>query len=282
MQLQCPHCGRWDSYPEAEAPTEDQQKTAAQREVNLSCSYCSESFSPEDMLDDAEEQEEADTSPVAANASASANTTQAGNRHHNDQSNDTTNRDKDQADSKTAEAIVSFGDTSAYRRQPAPEQKTHFGWLAVVVLLLLLLLAQLAYWQRQQLSQLGPVRNVLASSCSSLGCNAPAPFDLEKINILRHLAVNHASSADRLDLRAVLRNDANFAQAYPDVLVWLDNPDGSPAAAGHFRARDYLGKAAQSQQFAAGERVFINLPLALPNQRISGYRLELIAPEQES
>jgi len=136
----------------------------------------------------------------------------------------------------------------ARSRQRAPTTR-NWPWSLGVVLLTLCLLAQTAYAERGILLNDAFVRPWLDRICDGLHCNLPLRHDPAKLELLSRDIRPHPSVANALIISATLRNDAKFAQAFPDVEITLSDLDENRVAMRRFRPREYLPN---SQSLAAG------------------------------
>ncbi len=132
------------------------------------------------------------------------------------------------------------------RQQPATR---NWPWTLGVVVLTLCLLAQTAYAERAVVLSDARVRPWLDQLCARLHCSLPLRHDPAKLELLSRDIRPHPSVPNALIISATLRNDAKFAQAFPDVQITLSNLDENRVAMRRFRPREYLPNA---QSLAAG------------------------------
>ena len=107
--------------------------------------------------------------------------------------------------------------------------------------LLLSLLAQIGYAKREPLLDDARVRPWLDQACATLGCRLPLRHAAGKLALLSRDIRPHPSVANALIISASLRNDAAFAQAFPNVEIVLSDLDENRIAMRRFRPQEYLG-----------------------------------------
>ena len=109
--------------------------------------------------------------------------------------------------------------------------------------LALSLFAQIGYAKRAPLLDDARLRPWFDSACERLGCRLPLRHDPARLALLSRDIRPHPSVANALIISASLRNDAAFAQAFPDVDIILSDLDENRVAMRRFRAQEYLGDA---------------------------------------
>ena len=146
----------------------------------------------------------------------------------------------------------------AQRRAHAPAfARVHRGrtvarnwpWALGTLGLALSLLAQIAYAERAILLDDAHVRPLLDRTCAVFGCHLPLRHDAVKLELLSRDIRPHPSVPNALIVSATLRNDADFAQAFPEVEITLSDLDENRIAMRRFRPQEYI---ADSRSLAAG------------------------------
>ena len=132
------------------------------------------------------------------------------------------------------------------RAQPAAR---NWPWVLGVLGLSLSLLAQIGYAERAILLDDARLRPALDGVCASLGCRLPLRHDPAKLELLSRDIRPHPSVPNALIVSATLRNDADFAQAFPDVEITLSDLDENRIAMRRFRPQEYI---ADSRSIASG------------------------------
>src|SRR5574340_1525003 len=128
------------------------------------------------------------------------------------------------------------------------------------MLLLVVLLAQSAYFLRDTLvSQLPETRPALERMCALLGCTLSLPQNLVLLQIVGSDLQTEASG--RLKLTLTLGNRASHAQAWPVLVLTLNDQHNRPLARRSFAPSEYLGDA---RRIAEGIPARSEQPLSLP------------------
>ncbi|MGZ8192632.1 MAG: zinc-ribbon and DUF3426 domain-containing protein [Methylobacter sp.] len=147
-------------------------------------------------------------------------------------------------------------------------------WNAGLVIGWVLFIAQLIYFEGFSFSQHPAFRPWLVKICEQINCALPAYKNPDEFAVLHGSFIPLSNQA--IEFRAVINNQADFSQVYPDLKLTLFNYTGKPFAQRVFRPLDYLPAASASKSLAADETVEINLNIAAPKTKIGGYTFELI------
>lgn len=152
---------------------------------------------------------------------------------------------------------------------------TPWVWGFGAMLLLLLLFAQTAYFLRDALvSRLPQTRPVLEQACALLGCTLSLPKNLASLQVVGSDLQSEASG--RLNLVLTLGNRANEAQAWPVLVLTLNDQRNRPLARRSFAPSEYLDDA---ERIAAGipprSEQALSLPLSVRDLTPMGFDLQL-------
>lgn len=126
------------------------------------------------------------------------------------------------------------------RRQDASRR---WPWVLGTLALCLTLSAQLAYAERDLLLNQPHVRPWFDHACAMLNCRLPLRRDVAGLSLVSRDIRPHPSVPGALIISATVRNDADFAQAFPTMEITLSNLDENRVAMRRFRPRDYVGDA---------------------------------------
>jgi predicted Zn finger-like uncharacterized protein len=135
------------------------------------------------------------------------------------------------------------------RAQRSAPRARSWPWVMGAALLSLSLLAELAYAQRAELLDDAHVRPLLDRACGAFGCHLPLRHDPVQLRLLSRDIRPHPSVKNALIISATLRNDADFAQAFPAVEITLSDLDENRIAMRRFQPQEYLG---DSRNLASG------------------------------
>jgi predicted Zn finger-like uncharacterized protein len=125
----------------------------------------------------------------------------------------------------------------------------NWPWTLGALGLLLSLLAQIGYAERAILLDDAHVRPLLDRTCAAIGCRLPLRHDPARLELLSRDIRPHPSVPNALIVSATLRNDADFAQAFPEVEITLSDLDENRIAMRRFRPQEYI---TDSRSLAAG------------------------------
>lgn len=131
-------------------------------------------------------------------------------------------------------------------RDPAPAARPRavrpatLLWTAGILVLLAVLAGQIAWQLRDQLARHQPLRPLLTTLCAYAGCEIPLLRAPERVRIVARDIRRHPEANDALRVSLTFSNDANFAQAWPDIrLRFLDLRD-RVIAERRFAPEEYL------------------------------------------
>jgi predicted Zn finger-like uncharacterized protein len=124
------------------------------------------------------------------------------------------------------------------------ERKRRNGlWIAGSVLLLITLGGEVAWAERALWLDDARVRAWLDPACAKVGCMLPPRRDASKLELISRDIRPHPSVSGALIISASVRNDADFAQAFPVVEITLSDLDETRIAMRRFRPREYVSDA---------------------------------------
>ena len=130
------------------------------------------------------------------------------------------------------------------RRRRAARPSRNGRWLAASALLFLVLLAQVGWAEHARWLDDSGVRPWLDRACATIGCTLPLRHDLSALSLASREIRPHPSVEGALVIAATVRNDADFAQAWPVIGITLSDLDENRIAMRRFRPTEYLGDSA--------------------------------------
>ncbi len=148
-------------------------------------------------------------------------------------------------------------------------------WASLSAVLALALLAQAAWFLRDTLvSQAPQLRPLFEQACARLGCTLELPKNEAQLQIIGSDLQTEANG--RLILVLTLGNRADYAQAWPMLVLTLTDARGQPLTRRSFAPSEYLG---DPQRIAAGlpplSEQALSLPLSVSGIRPMGFNLKL-------
>jgi predicted Zn finger-like uncharacterized protein len=160
-------------------------------------------------------------------------------------------------------------------------KKIFWPWAIGSLLLLIVLLAQAAYFFRVELgANLPGLKPALISYCDLLRCTVPLPQKADLMSIESSELEADPAQAGVIALNALLRNQAPYAQAYPNLELSLTDAQEKVLARRTFLPPDYLKPDTDEQQgLAANRELAVTLNLDTTDLKASGYRLFLFYPQ---
>ncbi|MGH8042243.1 MAG: zinc-ribbon and DUF3426 domain-containing protein [Rudaea sp.] len=163
------------------------------------------------------------------------------------------------------------------RARRARPRVRNWPWALGALALLLSLLAQVGYAERAALLDDAHMRPWLDDVCAQLGCRLPLRHDPAKLELLSRDIRPHPSVPNALIVSATLRNDANFAQAFPDVEITLSDLDENRIAMRRFQPREYLSDSRSlSTGLAPGATASLVFEVADPGKNAVAFEFKFL------
>lgn len=176
--------------------------------------------------------------------------------------------------SKWAEGVVSTPFS-------LPEDKTtRWPFVLAAVLLILLLAGQAVFHFRSEIAVAAPVtRPMLETLSRSLEVDLPLPRHVERVSIETSDLQADPARGNLLALNATLRNQANYAQAYPALELSLTDTADAAIARRVFLPDEYLPQTLPDRKaFAANGEIAVHLWIEAKDINAAGYRLYVFYP----
>ncbi|MGA7750227.1 MAG: DUF3426 domain-containing protein, partial [Gallionella sp.] len=158
-----------------------------------------------------------------------------------------------------------------------PKPRT-WPWSIAALLLLLVLLAQIAYFFRVDLAaRLPNLKPALIGYCRMLKCTVPLPQHTDLIGIESSELEADPANENQITLNALLRNRAPYAQAFPNLVLTLNDIQDKPLARRSFHPADYLPpQENETTGLLPNYEINIKLHLNTTGLKPSGYRIMLL------
>lgn len=174
------------------------------------------------------------------------------------------------------QVVIAEGEgISEYRPEYRP-----WPWAIAAVLLAMLLVAQSAYFFRVELAARMPgLKPALVGSCRILRCTVPLPQKTDLMAIESSELEADPAHENQINLNALLRNRAPFAQAFPNLELTLNDSQDKPLARRILRPADYLPpQENEATGMLPNHELNLRLHLYIDDLRPVGYRLALFYP----
>ena len=151
------------------------------------------------------------------------------------------------------------------RRWPLP---------AAIAGLALLLGIQWLLADRARLAADPAWRPVVASACAVLRCSLPPWREPTAFVLLERDVRPHPEAGDALRITASFRNDAAWAQPWPDIVLTLSDLDGQPLGARAFAPVEYLGGNPPAALLDSGQGAVIRMDVVEPGPGAVGFSFD--------
>ena len=148
----------------------------------------------------------------------------------------------------------------------------------LAALLAVVLVAQSILWFRSEIAGYSPsTRPLLSGLCAALGCKVHLPRNADRIAI--ETSELQSERPGFLTLAGTLRNNANYAQAYPSLELTLTDARDQPIVRRVLVPRDYLAPTLIAEEgVAAGAEIAIRAVIDASKISASGYRMFIFYP----
>lgn len=147
------------------------------------------------------------------------------------------------------------------------------GW-GIAALLVLLLCLQIMLADRAGLAADPDWRPRVETLCAVLRCHLPPWHEPHAFRVTSREVRPHPSVPGVLIVSASFRNDAAFAQAWPQLELSLTDIDGQSLGLRRFAPSEYLGSAPTTERIAPGQSANITLEILDPGKRALAFGIE--------
>ena len=126
----------------------------------------------------------------------------------------------------------------------------------------------------QSVSKIAAMRPVLEAGCVVFRCQVPPRVDLTALKAVQRNAYSHPTVDNALVLTMGIRNDAEFEQSLPVLVISLSDRNGRTVAKRDFMPKDYLEEWKLGDTIAPGKRLDVTLEVKDPGNRATGFELQ--------
>ncbi len=151
-------------------------------------------------------------------------------------------------------------------------------WLLLLSLLLISLAAlQSIYFFRTKIAAEYPqFKPYLMQACATLQCNIALPNNLDLFTIDDSDMQESESYQNVIDFSSLLINNANYAQAYPNIELTLTDTDDQPVIRRLIKPSEYLkANTDVAAGMASKDEVRVKLSINVTDLSVAGYRVLL-------
>ena len=159
-------------------------------------------------------------------------------------------------------------------KEHRPVPRTRWLAWASVPLLALLLVLQFVIADRARLAADRDWRPRIVTLCNTLGCSVPPWREPAALHLTSRELRPHPTVPGVLVVSATFRNDAPFAQPWPQLQLSLQNIDGESLGLRRFAPREYLGSTPASGMIGAGQSASIRVEILDPGRRAVAFGFE--------
>ena len=146
--------------------------------------------------------------------------------------------------------------------------------LAIIAALALLLLAQVLLADRAHLAADARWRPLVQGACAVMRCDVPAWREPAAFTLLQRDVRPNPVQRGVLHVAASFRNDAQWAQAWPTLLLTLSDADGRAVGFRAFTPAEYLGKPPAQPVLASGASAIVALDVVEPGPGVVAFTFD--------
>jgi hypothetical protein len=155
----------------------------------------------------------------------------------------------------------------------AARRGQRWRWAAVVALAVLLVL-QVALADRERFAADARTRPWMERLCGVLACELPPWREPGAMQLLARDVRPHPSVSDALIISASFRNDARWAQSWPELNLTLSDINGKAIAQRQFAPDEYLGLGARDLIIKSGQTASVTLEVTDPGKQAVAFEFE--------
>jgi predicted Zn finger-like uncharacterized protein len=159
------------------------------------------------------------------------------------------------------------------------KNKVRFNIWSLLLCFLLITVAALQsiYFLRSKIAAEYPqFKPYLAQACATLQCKIDLPANLDLFVIDDSDMQESENYANVIDFSSLLINNANYAQAYPNIELTLTDTDDQPVVRRLIKPSEYLKSNANVAAGMAGkDEVRVKLAINVADLSVAGYRVML-------
>ncbi|MFT7561580.1 MAG: putative Zn finger-like uncharacterized protein [Flavobacteriales bacterium] len=157
-----------------------------------------------------------------------------------------------------------------------PLHQSPLLWFGLSLIAAVAALAQLAYFQFDELSRDNRYRSYYAKSCEVFNCKLPAMEDRSKIRVANIVVSEDPESSDTLIVEAVLLNLAHFEQNFPNLRIHFSDIRDKNISIEEFSPSTYVGgELAGARLMPKNQPIHVTVKAKDPGSNAVNYRISL-------
>lgn len=155
----------------------------------------------------------------------------------------------------------------------AVQRGQRWRW-AVIAALMLLLVVQVALADRERFAADARTRPWLEKLCRALSCELPPWREPAAMQLMARDVRPHPSVPDALIISASFRNEARWAQPWPELNLTLSDINGQTLAQRQFQPDEYLGLGARELTIEPNQTASVTLEVTDPGKQAVAFEFE--------
>ena len=149
-------------------------------------------------------------------------------------------------------------------------------------LLVLVLLALASWFHYEKLAKYPQIAAAYQQACNLLGCQLPELSDISKIRSHNLIVRSHPTTKNALIIDAVITNEADYAQDFPDLALYFSDINNQTVAQKLIKPKQYLSPdVLEWQQLPSQQPIHISLEIVDPGKEAVNYSLKFFPRKKE-
>lgn len=184
---------------------------------------------------------------------------------------------EDEVDIQSIRAPILIEDLTTDPKFQLTKPKRNIWLLSAICLLLIVAMLQSAYFLRSKIAANYPqFKPYLVQACEHLHCKINLPQQLDLLTIDDSDMQESEGYQDVIAFSSLIINNANYAQAYPNIELTLTDAEDKPVLRKLVKPQEYLQATSNAATgIAAHEEERIKLTINVRNLPVAGYRVLL-------
>lgn len=175
---------------------------------------------------------------------------------------------------------------SFYYEEPDTEPKRGKLTSALLIsfncLLVLVLIVLASWFHYEKLAKYPQVAALYQQACQLLGCQLPELSDITKIRSHNLVVRSHPTTRNALIIDAVITNEADFPQDFPDIALYFSDINNQTIAQRLIKPEQYLSPDILAwQELPSQQAIHISLEIVDPGKEAVNYTLKFFPHKGE-